>query len=211
MPIFTCLTGSNADLVREVCNLYVKKGETIADVTWGKGAFWKNCKQEVTGSDLIHPERPYNFGKLPYGDSQFDHVVFDPPYVHTPGKKFQNNATYQNSETHIREKTTKKYHDAVMQRYSIGMTEASRVASKFLWVKCQDEVCSGLQRWTHIEVYEIGRRLGLYARDLFVLQQAHNPTVQYKNQQHARKNHSYLWIFEWPDTKKQKTISRQLA
>jgi len=38
--------------------------------------------------------------------------------------------------------------------------------------------------------------LGLYGKDLFVLVRKSSPVIQYKNQQHARKKHSYLWIFQ---------------
>ena len=63
-------------------------------------------------------------------------------------------------------------------------------------VKCKDEIESGRQRWSHIEVHEIARRLGMANQDLFVLTQKHDPMIQSPNQQHARKNHSYLWIFK---------------
>ena len=211
MNVYSAMVGNNAGLIELVCELYVSEGDTIADVTYGKGAFWRKVEVDVTASDIIHTVRPYDFNRLPYDDCSFDHVVFDPPYVHTPGKKFQKDANYRNSDTHIREKGGEKYHKAVVQRYRTGMCEACRVARKFVWVKCQDEVCSGLQWWTHIEVLDIGRRLGLYARDLFVLQQSRKPTIQHKRQLHARKNHSYLWIFEKPDSAKRRLIFRNGA
>ena len=37
--------------------------------------------------------------------------------------------------------------------------------------------------------------LGIKAEDLFVLTRRHAPLVRSEDQRHARKNHSYMWIF----------------
>ena len=62
-------------------------------------------------------------------------------------------------------------------------------------MKCQDEIESGHQRWSHIEFLEIAREIGFEAIDLFVLVQMQQPVYRQLAQQHTRKNHSYLWIF----------------
>jgi hypothetical protein len=79
------------------------------------------------------------------------------------------------------------------------MTEARRVlkpSGSQLWVKCKDEVSSGKQRWSHLELYQRALTLGFTARDLFVLV-AKSPLLGYRwtTQIHARKTHSYLWVF----------------
>jgi len=207
MAVYSTIEGNNAELIAKVCELYLGPDDMVADVTYGKGAFWKTVGEaQVTATDKysLPPDRQMDFAKLKYVDGQFTIVVFDPPYIHTPGEKYQNNATYNNSETHKDEGSMEKYHKAVVQRYRRGMCEAARVASRMVWVKCQDEVCSGYQWYTHIEVFNIAQSLGLYARDLFVLKQKGLPTIQHKQQQHARKNHSYLWVFEKLDTKRQR-------
>jgi predicted nucleic acid-binding Zn ribbon protein len=87
-PIEALVRGNNADLIKEVARLYADNpGVTIADVTYGKGAFWrKTLHLNVTGSDLLTvPERPYDFRNLPYHDGSFDVVVLDPPYLVWPG------------------------------------------------------------------------------------------------------------------------------
>lgn len=217
--IYTCVRGNNAGLIEQVCSLYLTEHATIADITYGKGAFWSAVPElldRVAKSDKYSRDEDvtqHDFTKLPYPNEMFDVCVFDPPYVHTPGAKFQKNGRYKNSETHLAEKTrggVEKYHKAVTQRYRRGMSEACRVTriGGRVWVKCQDEVCSGYQWWTHIEVYEIARRLGMFAKDLFVLLPDQNPVIQHKQQKHARKNHSYLWIFERPTVAKQRQIAK---
>lgn len=209
MGIYTCLQGKNDSLIASVCELYIKQGDKIADVTWGKGAFWKKVDvtdYEFYASDLRkddrvtqidHAKYPQNmlfetdFKSLPYENSFFDVVVLDPPYVHNPGKMFVD-TTYNNAET-----TKGFYHKDIMKLYQDGMIEAKRVLKKdgFLWVKCQDQIESSKQCWSHIEIQQMAVDMGFYTKDLFVLHQDGKPHIQHK-QQHARRNHSYLWIFQ---------------
>lgn len=209
MGVYTCIQGKNDVLIKSVCELYAPKGSKIADVTWGKGAFWKKINlddYEFYASDLKADDRvkesdftkyPNNmafntdFRKLEYESESFDIVVLDPPYVHNPGKMFVD-STYNNAET-----TKGFYHKDIMKLYEDGMIEAKRILKEegLLWVKCQDQIESSKQCWSHIEVYDAAKKLGFYPKDMFVLHQDGKPHIQHK-QQHARRNHSYLWIFK---------------
>ncbi|MGB1015098.1 MAG: site-specific DNA-methyltransferase, partial [Nannocystaceae bacterium] len=92
-----------------------------------------------------------------------------------------------------------KWHDAVVDMYARAGSEACRVLvprGKLL-VKCQDEVSANLQRLTHVEIITAYESLGLYCKDLFILVRTNTPGVsRLKRQVHARKNHSYLLVFE---------------
>jgi len=206
--IYTSYMGDNADLVHEVSQMYLKPGNKIADVTYGKGVFWKKISlsdYDFSPSDLLTcPDTAYDFRKLPYEDSYFDCVVLDPPYCHNPGRMIVN-ANYKNAET-----TKGMYHKDIIQLYRDGMKEAYRVLKEygFLWIKCKDEVESSYQRWSHIEIYNHAIDLGYFAKDLFVMTQISKPMVQHKKQQHARKNHSYLFIFKKPNTREKRELRR---
>ena len=186
----------NAELIRNVCDLYVKDGDTVADVTYGNGAFWKSTDTDrfnLMASDILTcKDAPYDLTDLPYGDASLEHFVLDPPYMHTPSKPMVDKR-YRNSET-----TLAMYHGDIMAKlYAGGMIEARRTLKNrgMLWVKCQDEIQSSKQVWSHIELYNMALAFGFYAKDMFVLLSNSQPPVQAK-QQHARRNHSYLWIFE---------------
>lgn len=121
-PVNALVRGNNADLIKEVAKLYAADlSLTIADVTYGKGAFWKKTPHlNVTGSDLITvPERTYDFRDLPYRDNSFDIVVLDPPYVHSPGEHISD-ANYQNAST-----TKGILYNGIRKLYRDGMREAS--------------------------------------------------------------------------------------
>jgi len=192
-PVEALVRGNNADLIREVAKLYVKDGMKIADVTFGKGAFWRKTPHlDVTGSDLITvPSRPFDFRALPYQDDAFDVVVLDPPYIHSPGKH-QTDHRYQNAAT-----TKGLLHDGIMQLYGDGMREAMRVSYGQVWVKCKDQVQSGVQRWAHIEIMGLALAMGMTARDMFILDAvSRTPMGRWDVQHHARKPMSYLWVFD---------------
>lgn len=210
MGIYSCLEGRNNDIISSALSLYSKEGEKILDVTFGQGAFWHKIdltKYIVIGSDILTREEAERIHKkfsdvtffwetdfrcLPFSNNSFDHVFFDPPYVHNPGKKF-GSKTYRNLET-----TKGFYHKDIMDLYRLGMREAKRVlrTQGFLYVKCQDEISASKQCWSHIEIFNVAiQELGMYPKDLFVLKQKGQPKIQHKNQKHARKNHSYLWVF----------------
>jgi hypothetical protein len=194
--IYSVCTGDNSDLIKEVAKLYLKPGQVVIDPTWGKGVFWRQIdltQYDFRKSDLkTVPEAPYDFRHLPYEDACADVVAFDPPYMHNPGKPMVD-ARYQNSTT-----TTGFYHADILRLYAEGMTEAVRLlkVAGYLWIKCMDEIESGYQRWSHIEIHDLALGMGLFGKDLFVLAPSNRPVIQHKVQQHARKAHSYLWVFK---------------
>lgn len=195
--VFTSEVGDNSDLIAHVAAMYLKPGDKVADVTYGKGVFWRKIisgMYNTSFSDLITGPEHFDFRKLPYGDASFDCVILDPPYTHNPGRLIVE-ANYKNRET-----TKGMYHADIMQLYFGGMTEAWRILKEggYLWVKCKDEVESSYQCWSHIEIYDEALRMGFFGKDLFIMTQKTHPVVQHHNQQHARKNHSYLWVFKKP-------------
>jgi hypothetical protein len=201
MPVTTVTFGTNEQLIAEVAKLYLADGDTVADVTYSSGRFWKKTdlsRYTFLASDLI-PMAPgvlaADFRALPYRDGSVDALVFDPPYIHSPGKGMLKDR-YNGLAT-----TDMITYASIMQLYEDGMTEAARVLRDGgqLWVKCKDTLASERQRWSHITVFGLADKLGLYARDLFLLVPPAPSSVttgRWARQIHARKVHSYLWIFE---------------
>jgi tRNA G10 N-methylase Trm11 len=205
--VFTSEVGDNSDLIAHVAAMYLKPMDNVADVTYGKGVFWRKVditKYNMRFSDLITGPNKDDFRKLPLPDATYDCVVLDPPYTHNPGHLIVN-ANYQNAET-----TKGMYHADIMRLYSEGMAEAWRIlkVGGYLWVKCKDEIESSYQCWSHIEIYDEARRIGFFGMDLFIMTQKAKPIVQHRKQQHARKNHSYLWIFKKPMIRESRDIRR---
>ncbi len=187
-PIVTCRRGTNADLFPLALRLYVTVGGRIADVTYGRGVFWRNVPPglyDVVSSDL---QSGVDCRSLPYPDAAFDALVLDPPYMHGGATvKESINACYRNANTS---------HESVVALYLGGILEARRVLKRqgILVVKCQAEIESAKQRLTHVELLSILPLIGFRIEDEFVLHASALPAMRHAHQYHARKNHSYLLV-----------------
>jgi hypothetical protein len=200
-PVTTVTFGTNEQLIAEVAKLYLADGDVVADVTYSTGRFWKKTdlsRYQFLASDLM-PSAPgavaADFRALPYRDGSVDVLVFDPPYIHSPGKGMLS-TRYNGLAT-----TDMITYDGIMALYHDGMTEAARVLRDGgqLWIKCKDTLASERQRWSHITIFQMADKLGMYARDLFLLVSPAPTTVttgRWARQIHARKVQSYLWVFE---------------
>lgn len=204
--ILSSQSGENSDLFSQILKLHVSKGAKIADVTFGKGVFWRKINLSDYRLFPTDIKTGVDCRRLPYAENEMDCVVLDPPYMEglyrsddsLAGKgtheAFQEN--YSNGERP--QKISAKWHDAVLEMYVQAAIEAKRVLRDggALIVKCQDEVSAGVQRLTHVEIILNLNLLGFYAKDLFVLTRSNRPGVtRILKQLHARKNHSYFVVF----------------
>ncbi len=198
--IFSAYQATNDEVFPQILELYVAEGSLVADVTYGKGVFWKNVPRAIYDLRATDLRQGVDCRKLPYGDTTMDCVVFDPPYMHTPGGTAHQN--HQNFELYYynngTETGSKKYHEAVLDLYVQGALEAQRVLKSggIYIVKCQDEVCANQQRLTHVEIINELTTMGFVVEDLFVVLRLNKPGVsRILRQVHARKNHSYFLVF----------------
>ena len=198
--IFSAYQATNDEVFPHILKLFVAEGSLVADVTYGKGVFWKNIPAGTYDLRATDLRNGVDCRKLPYGDTTMDCVVSDPPYMHTPGGTAHQN--HQNFEVYYynngTENGSKKYHEAVLDLYFRSAREAHRVLKPegIYIVKCQDEVCANQQRLTHVEIINELATLGFVVEDLFVVLRMNKPGVsRMLRQVHARKNHSYFLVF----------------
>lgn len=207
--VFSAYAGTNDEVFPFVLSLYVAPGSKVADVTYGKGVFWKNVPEGVYDLAKTDLSRGVDCRNLPYDDGALDAVVFDPPYMHTPGGTAHvNHQNYEAYYANNQASSEAKYHDAVLELYFAAAREAWRVLNKggAYIVKCQDEVCANQQRLTHIEIINELALYGFIAEDLFVVTRVGRPGVsRMLRQAHARKNHSYFIVLLKPEGRKRWT------
>jgi hypothetical protein len=200
--------GENAPLFRDILRLFVPEGSTIADVTWGKGAFWRDVPEglyKVLGTDV---QTGVDCRDLPYENGSLDTLVLDPPYMEGLFRQSEKEMAGDGSHGAFRDRYSSgkatehvegapKYHDAVLDLYLKAGEEAWRCLRNYgvFIVKCQDEVSANRQRLTHVElIYAWAERF--YCKDLFVVVRTNSPgIVRMIKQEHARKAHSYFLIF----------------
>lgn len=208
--ILSAYVDGNANIFPRILKLHVPDGAKIADVTWGKGVFWKNVPQGLYNVDATDISMGVDCRALPYADKSYDCIVLDPPYMegfyrsdaaHKAGsgshKSFA--AAYSNgTEVDTTYVGTRKWQAAVIDMYKDSAVEAYRVLKKegILIVKCQDAVSANRQWLTHVEIINFCEALGYYAKDIFVVVRTGTPSISnLKKQVHARKNHSYFLVF----------------
>lgn len=197
----------NAAVFARIFDLHLVDCRRIADITYGKGVFWRRI--DTSGLDFLPSDikTGTDFTTLPYEDESLDAVVFDPPYMegfyrrsasHLAGEgthdAFRN--YYSNGEASTHHKL--KYHDVVLNVYIATAKEVKRVLKNngVFVVKCQDEVSANRQKLTHAEILYAYDKLGFYCKDLFVVTRTNRPGIsRLKRQKHARKNHSYFLVF----------------
>lgn len=189
--ILSAKSGNNADLFPDVLALYVPEQSLVVDATYGNGVFWRRMDQsryKLVRSDLFtKADILSDFRKMPFRDGSFDAVILDPPYMRTNNSKPQMGMNYNNRRINLRT------HKEVLDLYLAGIKEAYRIlrSSGVLILKCQDEVMSGHQQWTHVELMQVE---GWLTEDLFILIRSGLPLFNWNRQVHARKNHSYFIV-----------------
>ena len=196
----------NADVFAEVLGLHVPEGSIVADVTWGKGVFWKKVRQDLYDVRATDIAMGVDCRDLPYANSEIDCVVLDPPYMEgfyrSQSSQKAGGGSYSAFRKHYSNGDERpgraKWHGAVTDLYREAGREAHRVLKPdgVLIVKCQDEVSANRQWLTHVEIINDYEAMGFYTKDLFVVVRANRPAIaRLKKQVHARKNHSYFLVF----------------
>src|SRR5207245_6090399 len=74
--VFTACRGSNDHLFPEILSLYVAPGSKVADVTFGKGVFWRNVEQGQFQRLATDIQTGVDCTNLPYRRNSIDCVVF---------------------------------------------------------------------------------------------------------------------------------------
>ena len=187
---------TNGHLIEDVARIgYLDEDWLTLDPTYGHGVFWSRWRPgfgNLIVSDLDPDKNPtgnsVDFRDLPYPDSRFDAVVFDPPY--------KLNGTPD-------EKTDKRYGVHVpttwQERMALildGATECARVTRDVLLVKVQDQVCSGKIRWQTLEVTDrLESGGGMELVDRFDMLGAGRTQPAGRQQRHAYGRPSTLLVF----------------
>jgi hypothetical protein len=191
-PVLTCVQGTNADLFPVALGMYAKPGDKIADVTYGRGVFWRNVPAGLYDLHRSDLETGVDLRRLPYEDDSFDGVVLDPPYLNGGGNAKESlNKCYRNAGNMC--------HENVVALYLGGILEARRVLKRggLLFIKCQPAVADHKQKLTHVQIMTVLPMIGFLIEDEFILRQTVVPLMRHTTQQHARKNHSYLLVARW--------------
>jgi DNA modification methylase len=191
---------SNYDAIKNIMFLYNIERFDL-DCTYSKGAFWKDLPGPINKSDLY----PVNDNviqasseNLPFPDASMNSIMYDPPFVIA-------GATYrQNKEgSSIMAKRFEGYttYNDLMKNYYNTLKELYRITIKngLVVMKCQDTVSGGKNHFTHSMIMNMAMQIGFYPKDLIILNsnvRLNSFGTKWTKQEHARKYHSYFWVFQ---------------
>jgi tRNA G10 N-methylase Trm11 len=186
---------TNAELIADVAQLYLREDMVILDPTYGRGVWWRKWKPYnlITG----HHDRGFDFTDMPFKPESFDAVTYDPPYVCIGGRKGSKMAKMHDHYGLFDAPDTPAKLQGLIDD---GLEECMRVLKRggILLVKCQDYVSSGkLWPGTHHTLHH-ALDLELELLDRFEHYGAPRPQPAGRRQVHARRNLSTLFVFRKP-------------
>lgn len=183
---------TNAELIEQVAQLGYITGRTL-DLTYGvHGGFWARWRPaELVTNDLygaVECDHHEDFCRTGFEMGSFETVVFDPPYKlnGTPG------LAEMDGRFGVGERATRRDRMASIVQ---GTVEACRLSSRWVLVKCKDQVNGGRVRWQRDIVTQAAWAMEFEKVDDLPLE-AHVPQPGNRSQQHAARNFSSLLIFK---------------
>jgi len=197
----TSISFSNDEIIENIMLLYDIDRFDL-DCTYSIGQFWVNLPQPRFKSDLLPKNKDVieaSSDNLPFETDTFKTIMFDPPFIiagdsysenkegsSIMAKRFEGYKNFQQLKDH--------YHGTLKETYRI-LNDGG-----ILVLKCQDVVSGGKNHFTHCMVMNMALSVGFYPKDLFILMAKNRINSfngeKWKNQFHARKHHSYFWVFQ---------------
>lgn len=186
---------SEEEIIHDILELHSPAGIIDLDPTYGKGGIYRGTNlprprlrfdlkprsKQVTQADVTD---------LPREEGSVGCTLFDPPFIIT-GMKESSGMTHARFGSFTSwEDLCAMYHRALKELYRITQPQGIVI------FKCQDTVNGRYQHFSHVAVMQLACRVGWYPKDLFIFMKKNRPTREYQTQNHARKHHSYFWVFQ---------------
>ncbi len=190
MELLKTVYDNQTELIVKVVDFYCN-GKIDVDPTYSQGKFYKNTGIEPFHKfdlkPIIEGVKEADFKNLPLDKCSVNSVMFDPPFL-TEGTE---NATI------ISRFTSYPSIQKLIGDYQAALAEMYRILNKkgVLIFKCQDTTYYHKNWFIHCMVLDMALKVGFKAQDLFVLTAKQRMLKKIANQEHARKFHSYFWVF----------------
>lgn len=180
------------EIIRNILKLHVGSDVFDCDPTYSKGVFYRSIPEPKYKFDLV-PQADgviqADARELPLPDKSIKSIMFDPPFLATSGAGSKIKDRFGHYKTMY--DLWEFYKDAIREFYRV------LAPGGILVFKCQDTVDRGKNYFSHVEIMNMAVAYGFYPKDMFILLAEHRmPQWNMKKQVHARKYHSYFWVFE---------------
>lgn len=198
-PLGSVWYGDDPELLEQLLDFYPRrKPQRILDATVNGGRFWRGSTRPVIGMDIDPQHRPRLVADnlaMPFRDSSFDVVVYDPPHIPNQGRDKQKDF---NIRFGLVQRSSKENHYTFTHTFPPFLREAYRVLGSegILLAKITDYVHHHQYQWAHIELINAARDVGFRPCDCIVKVRK-GPIIdpKWKTAHHSRRQHCYWLIF----------------
>ena len=188
----------DSEILKAISDIHLKGEWFEYDCTYSKGVFWKDIPQPFYKSD-IEPLFD-NVMKIDatemkgVADSQFNSIVFDPPFL------FRKRKSVNNDKICARFSYFKSYEELV-EMYKKCLNQFKRILAKggYLCFKCQDMTDNKFY-CTHNFIINYAGEIGFELKDIIIKATTQKLQREAKQQNCVAKVHSYWLVFK--NTKK---------
>jgi len=204
--------GDSAQCVNDIFTLHFPTARTVIDCTYGKGRFWDWAHSvKVVGVD-IDPQSPAtikaDYCHLPFMPASCDVLVFDPPFIFTPGinriigtKRFFLGAESLSADKRTRSKQEikKPKNSAELLQQTEAVLKQRNIATQGIVLKGQDLIVNKPDWWSY-NVMKLAEQLGMGMPTDILLQhsKAHRMRdPRWQQQYHFRRAHCIYLIYKW--------------
>ena len=198
-PIESVWEGEDAQLIEQLLHYYPKKTpRRILDATLNGRRFWRGSKRSVVGIDIDLGHRPAIVAdntRMPFGESFFDVVVYDPPHIPNQGRDKLKDF---NTRFGLGIKSPKEKGYAFSHTFPPFVKEAHRVLRDegLLFAKIADYIHDHRYQWAHVELVQAAKDAGFVPCDC-IIKIRKGPIIdpKWKVAHHSRRRHCYWLVF----------------
>jgi len=196
--VISSINFNEQEIIRDILYLHGNGNYIDCDPTFSIGNFYKDGlikpKYRFDKFPQLNDVIEANSNNIPLENESCNIIMFDPPFV-IGGTTY--NESDEGSCIIAKRFTSFKDFDELKQMYSSSLKEFYRILKEdgIVIFKCQDCVASAKQHFSHVWLMNESVKIGYYPKDLFILL-AKNRINDGRKQQHARKYHSYYWVFK---------------
>lgn len=191
---------SNYEVIKNIMALY-KIEQFDLDCTYSRGLFWKNLPCPKIKTDLVpvcEDVIEADSEDLPFQDDSMKSIMYDPPFV-ISGKMYKENK--EGSSVIAKRFEGYTTYEKLTNNYYNTLGELNRICAPngIVVMKTQDTVSGGKNHFTHVMAMTMAMKVGFYPKDLFILlakMRINSFGGKWNKQEHARKYHSYFWVFQ---------------
>ena len=194
MSLIKSVYDSDVDILKSISKLFLANEPFDLDPTYSKGNFYKDFTEPKFKSDII--SKFYDVTECDcrnlwyFKDAELNSICFDPPFL------FRNRPS-KNNDVNCKRFSYFKTYQELLDMYKDSLISFYRILKKkgILAFKCQD-MTDNKTYFTHIDVFKTAEDIGFVGIDLFIKIAKNRIYHSECKQRHARKFHSYWYVFK---------------